>query len=136
MKKETKQKGNRMNKTKEELNKHWWHRLYKVILWTGSIFIGLYTSMGVYDYMEFIFSFLFFSIIILIVIFLTYRLVLYIALGGKVFLSNREKEYFIAGFIALLVLLAVVIGSFYFDENNRNEEFQNKIENLNLNLDL
>jgi len=98
-----------MEKTKEELSKHFWHRLYKVILWLGSILIGLFMTVVItpQSFWQFSKIFVLFSYFSFLIFFLVYRLILYIAVGGKLFFDKKDRDFF----IKIAVVFIVVVGS-------------------------
>ena len=101
-----------MEKTREELDKYPWHRLYKVILWIGSLLLALFFSVVLNPHFpNILVTALLLSLFFFIIIFLIYRLILYIALGGKFFIDKKEKKFFfvLAGIFLLLIAVAMSI---------------------------
>ncbi len=123
-----------MKKTKEELNKYSWHRLYKIVLWLGSISVGIFTTIKAYDFDEVVFCFIFWSVATFLAIFLIYRFILYITIGGKIFFSRKERKYFITA-IFILVLI-ITIAFIYFNYFYVEPDYLHPSSNLDLDLDL
>lgn len=100
-----------MEKTKEELNKHFWHRLYKVILWAGSILPGLFFAAVLYPqtFESFLVDSAVFLPFFFILIFIVYRLILYIVFGGKFFFDKKDRNLFIKLLIGFVIIIVVVI---------------------------
>ncbi len=113
-----------MEKTKEELNKHWWHRLYKIILITGSIIAGFTASFAEYDFIEILTVFIFFSFLTFLGIFLTYRLILYIIFSNGLFFSKKERKRFLIYLLIFIIYIAGMV--YYYNKPTINKSLSNE----------
>ncbi len=88
---------------KENFKKYWWHKLYKVILWFGSIIIGFLSGSQESYFFDFLPIFLFFGIISFFVIVFVYKIILFIVLRKKISLTKKEIIYFFLGILIILI---------------------------------
>lgn len=100
-----------MEKIKEELNKYFWHRLYKVILWLGSFLVAFSMTfiISIKNFAQFSKIFVIFFIFTFLFIFIAYRLVLYITIGGKLFFNKKDWIFFIEIIVIFILIICSIL---------------------------
>lgn len=80
-----------------------WHRLYKYILWFGSIIIGFLSASQESYFFDFLPIFLFYGIISFFVIAFVYKIMLFVFSKKKISFTKKEIIYFCIGILIILI---------------------------------